>query len=381
MSKRPAPLPGSVLVIALRYIGDVLLTTPLAHALKQRDPSCQVDMLVFEGTQGILQNNPDLREVITVAQRPDRDAQIALIKRLWRRYDLVLVTLPGDRPHLYGWAASRNRLGFVPASAGQAWWKRLLLKKSLVLDSVMHRVAEGERLGQLMDLVDVRTVVPPTARMQPADWAERLRPHSPAGQDFDPAQAYAIVHPSPRWRYKQWHVEGWHALMNDLVARGMRIVLSGGPGQEESAYLDQLTAALPAHAKDAIIRVQGVLSLGELADLMHGAAIYIGPDTATTHLAAACNTPTVALYGPTDPRVWGPWPATGLDVDWQKAQAEQHRGKVILIQNPSLPCMPCQQEGCERHRGSRSDCLDTLPASEVLDAVQRLMHVSAGKHA
>lgn len=363
----------SVLVIALRYIGDVLLTTPLAHALKQQDPTCQVDMLVFAGTQGILQNNPDLREVITVPQRPDRATQIALIKRLWRRYDLVLVTLPGDRPHMYGWAASRTRLGFVPAERGQAWWKRWLLRDPLVFDGSIHRVTEGERLSQLAGLGEARTVVPPTAHTVPADWVAGLRPFCPPGRDFDPAQPYAVVHPSPRWRYKQWHAGGWQILMNSLAERGLRILLSGGPGDEESAYLDGLTAPLPEQTKDAIIRVQGALSLGELADLMRGAAVYVGPDTATTHLAAACGTPTVALFGPTDPRIWGPWPASGLDAAYVKVSAEQRRGSVILLQNDTLPCVPCQQEGCERHRGSHSDCLDQMDTRAVLDAVDGML--------
>jgi heptosyltransferase-3 len=365
--------PNTVLVIALRYIGDVLLTTPLAHALKQRDAACQVDMLVFAGTQGILQNNPDLREVITVPQRPDRATQIALIKRLWRRYDLVLVTLPGDRPHMYGWAASRNRLGFVPAERGQSWWKRWLLREPLVFDGTIHRVTEGERLAQLAGLGEARTVVAPTAHTVPADWVERLRPLCQSGRDFDPAQPYAVVHPSPRWRYKQWHAGGWEILMNSLAERGLRILLSGGPGDEESAYLDTLTAPLPASTKDAIIRVQGVLSLGELADLLRGAALYVGPDTATTHLAAACGTPTVALFGPTDPRIWGPWPASGLDAAYEKVATHQPRGNVTMLQNAALPCVPCQQEGCERHRGSHSDCLDQLDTRTVLDAVDGML--------
>ena len=373
MSFPQASQPNTVLVIALRYIGDVLLTTPLAHALKVRDPACEVDMLVFAGTEGILQNNPDLREVITVPQRPDRATQIALIKRLWRRYDLVLVTLPGDRPHMYGWAASRNRQGFVPAERGQAWWKRMLLRQPLVFDGLIHRVTEGERLAQVAGLGDARTVVAPTAHTKPADWVDGLRRYCPPGHDFDPAQPYAIVHPSPRWRYKQWHAGGWQILMNTLVERGLRILLSGGPGEEESAYLDSLTEALPDTTKHEIIRVQGVLSLGELADLMRGAALYVGPDTATTHLAAACDIPTLALYGPTDPRIWGPWPTSGLDSDYEKVQPQQMRGKVILLQNATLPCVPCQQEGCERHRGSHSDCLDQLDTRTVLGAATGML--------
>src|SRR6201999_120304 len=95
---------------------------------------------------------------------------------------------------------------------------------------------------------------------------------------------------------------------------------------------------------------------------------YVGPDTAITHLAAATGVPTVALYGPTDPRLWGPWPVAGLDPLWNAAGTIQRRGNVWLVQNP-LPCLPCQLEGCERRLDSYSRCLDELTGAQVVAAV------------
>ncbi len=108
---------------------------------------------------------------------------------------------------------------------------------------------------------------------------------------------------------------------------------------------------------------------------MIGAArVYIGPDTAITHLAAATGTQTVALFGPTDPRIWGPWPAGGLDRPWAPAGTIQNRSNVWLVQNP-LPCLPCQQEGCERRLDSHSQCLDELSVGQVVSAVDRALAV------
>jgi heptosyltransferase III len=87
-----------------------------------------------------------------------------------------------------------------------------------------------------------------------------------------------------------------------------------------------------------------------------------------THLAAASGCPTIALYGPTDPRLWGPVPAAGLEPMWEAAGTIQRRGNVWLVQNP-LPCLPCQNEGCERHLTSFSRCLDELLPVQVLQAV------------
>lgn len=379
MTARLPAAPRRALVITLRYIGDVLLCTPFVHALARRYPGCAVDMLVFKGTEGILQGNPDVAEVITVPEQADRATQQALIKRLWRKYDLSIVMLPSDRPHLYNWAASGMRYGYVPAEAGKAWWKRLLLRQPLVFDDQVHRVPEGERLARHLGLGDARDVVAPSAGLPPGGVPAALaRAARETGHPFDPAEPYAIVHPSPRWRYKQWHAQGWRELIVDLAERGLRVLISGGPGQAESDYLDKILSALPDSAWQSVIRVQGLLSLAELADLLRDAALYVGPDTATTHLAAVCGTPTVALFGPTDPLRWGPWPKQGLDTAWQKAANQQQRGKVILLQNLVRACVPCQQEGCEGHRDSHSDCLDALPAERVIEAAHALLPARAG---
>ncbi|MEO8718276.1 MAG: hypothetical protein ABI423_08650, partial [Burkholderiales bacterium] len=82
----------------------------------------------------------------------------------------------------------------------------------------------------------------------------------------------------------------------------------------------------------------------------------------------------VALFGPTDPRLWGPLPRKGLEQAYEKVIALQIRGNVALVQEPSLPCVPCQEEGCEKHRESRADCLDLMSAARVIDAARAALN-------
>jgi heptosyltransferase-3 len=80
----------------------------------------------------------------------------------------------------------------------------------------------------------------------------------------------------------------------------------------------------------------------------------------------------VALYGPTRPKLIGPWPVGGLAQPWNDVGTIQRRGNVWLLQNP-LPCMPCDKLGCERHLESHSQCLDELPVRQVLAAVDQAL--------
>jgi heptosyltransferase-3 len=165
------------------------------------------------------------------------------------------------------------------------------------------------------------------------------------------------------FHYKRWTADGWRALATHLQARGLTVVATGGTSAEERAYLDAVWGPLPA-----VVRRDGDLSWPQLAQLLSHAQLFAGPDTSVTHLAAAAGCPTVALFGPTDPRLWGPVPAEGLDPMWEATGTVQRRKNVWLVQHP-LACLPCQSEGCERHVGSFSRCLDELQPTHVLRAV------------
>src|SRR2546421_11324412 len=90
-----------ILVVALRRLGDVLLTTPLIRSLKRAWPEAAIDVLAFRGTEGILAGNPDIADAIPMPQRPTAGEGFALLSRLWRRYDLALSTQSRDRPTLF----------------------------------------------------------------------------------------------------------------------------------------------------------------------------------------------------------------------------------------------------------------------------------------
>ena len=92
-----------VLVVALRRLGDVLLTTPLIRSVKRAYPGAAIEALVFAGTEGILSGNPDLAGVLTMPERQSLRAAGGLLWRLWRHYDLALTTQTGDRPTFLAW--------------------------------------------------------------------------------------------------------------------------------------------------------------------------------------------------------------------------------------------------------------------------------------
>jgi len=353
MSRIELPERPRILVIALRRLGDVLLTTPLIRSLRRAWPDATIDMLVFADTAGILEGNPDLNATVVMPARPSALQSLALARRLWRQYDLAVSTQSGDRPAFFAFAAGRMRAG--PAEGNfNGRLKRAAYRRSTPHVAGIHRVEQILRLADMLGIARVPEVVCPAAPSLPV---------APAG-------AYAVIHAAPMFRYKQWTANGWRELAKALAARGLIVVATGGSADGERRYLDEVWGGTQVQRRD------GHLSWPQLSALLAKARVFVGPDTSVTHLAAAAGCPSVALYGPTDPRFWGPWPAGGLKEMWSAAGQVQRRGNVWLVQNP-LPCVPCQLEGCERRLESYSACLDELLPRQVIAAVDEVLTKSA----
>jgi len=355
----PEPLniqPKRILVITQRYLGDTLLTTPLLSALKQAYPDAAIDVLLSRGNVGMLEGNPDVSALIPVPAKPKVFELLAILARLCRRYDLAISTQTGDRPTLYAWAAGKVRLGFVPEQTGKAWWKQCLLTRWLIFgDDYGHAVLENLRFCASLG-------IPPVFRLTP--------PYSESSLDLptDLANhAYAVLHIQPQWRYKAWPLAQWRQLAEFLAGRGYRIVLTGSGQPAERQVLTEFKSGLACDVLD----LSGGPSLAELSRLIGNAALFVGPDTGITHLAAATGAPVFALFGPTDPSKWAPWPTDYAENRPPFAKSGSGRvGNVHLIQDAApRACLPCQLEGCERRRDSRSDCLEQLPAERVIGAI------------
>jgi heptosyltransferase-3 len=286
-----------------------------------------------------------------------------LLRHVWRRYDLALVADPGDRAHLMGWLAAPCRSGIIPERSGSNWWKRHLLRHVVVSagdHGAMHVAAEKQLLLAPWLGADAPPgqVVPPPAAPLPAALREQVRPGA------------VVVHAPSMWPYKQWPIAHFSRLVTALLAQGRQVILTGSASQRDQECIAQLRdLATPPELLD----LSGQLDFNQLAGLLNGAALYIGPDTSVSHLAAATGVPVIAIFGPTNPMRWAPWPArAGAQALFARSAAVQQVGNVTLLQGVQ-PCVPCGRAGCEDRRDSRSDCLQSITPEQVLEQARRML--------
>lgn len=343
MSERPA-----ILIVRLSAIGDIVMASPLVHALRQRHPQAHIAWLVQPESAALLRDHPELDEVIVWprAQWHDlwRRRRFSELLRTARAYRAELrrrgFTLAIDLQGLLksgllaGLSGARRRIG-LGSREGSQW----------LMTEVLPRGGEAALIGSEYRFLAERLELPTRDwRMQiglgeaAEHQAAELRAELPGDRP------YAVICPFTTRPQKHWFVEHWRALIPQLQARlGMTVVMLGGPGDR---------AAAPAIAADTgIIDLVGRTDLQTAAALIRDSALLIGVDTGLTHMGIAFDRPTVCLFGSTRPYL----------------RSDSPRTRVIYH---ALECSPCRRNPtCN----GAFTCLRGITPDEVLAAVRRLL--------
>ncbi len=310
----------------------------------------------------MLEGNPDIRQILTISNRPTLAEHAALLKRIFRRYDLAMALQTSDRAFWYTLLAASIRVNAVPPVQSKTVWKRYFAKAWVEFDDeYTHTVLQNLRLLASLNVPPCYELVPP--RIHNDDFVQKNQ------QLLIGLDKYAVLHVHPQWTYKRWTDQGWLEIGYYLRQIGLKLVLTGSATVEELDYIAQIACQLP----EDTVNLAGKLTLAELTAIIEQAMLYIGPDTGITHLAAATGIPVIALFGPTNPVKWAPWPKgyTQFENPFHKV-GDQQVTNVFLVQGQGA-CVPCYLEGCDRHRQSRSQCLDHLTSQRVKDTINKAL--------
>ncbi|QLO17104.1 putative lipopolysaccharide heptosyltransferase III [Klebsiella pneumoniae] len=307
--------PARILVIKLRHHGDMLLITPLIHALKQQYPAASVDVLLYEETRDMLAANPDIHHIYGLDRRWKKQGKRYQLKMQWQliqtlrqqRYDMVL-NLADQWPSavISKLTGAATRIGFdFPKRRHPVWRYCHTALASTQQHNQLHTVQQN--LSILAPLGLQLNDAPARMGYSEADWAasRALLP-----EDF--REHYIVIQPTSRWFFKCWREDRMSALINALSAEGYAVVLTSGPDAREKKMVDTIIAGCP---QARLHSLAGQLTLRQLAAVIDHARLFIGVDSMPMHMAAALGTPLVALFGPSKLTFWRPWQAKG-EVIW-----------------------------------------------------------------
>jgi lipopolysaccharide heptosyltransferase I len=352
VAELPVRLDGArrILLVKPSALGDVVHSLPVVATLHRRYPMVLLDWLVEEEAAPLVQGHPAVTEVVVSGRRRwlrrlRRPSEIrATLREMGtflgalrrRRYDAVLDLQGLFKSALYLLATGAPiRVGLADGREGAPW---VLTHRVPVPAQPVHAV---DRYLALAAAVDAQEIVREfTIPIQPHDLtvAENLLAICPRPR--------VVLHPAARWPTKLWEAKRWRRLAATLAAEGASVILTGSTADE--AVAGEIAQGMQPPLRSLV----GRLSLKQLAAVLQSVDLMVTVDSGPMHIAAAMETPVLALFGPTDPTRTGPLGPGGV------------------LRQP-LPCSPCLQRKCRISDTYR--CMRDLEVEEVLRAAQQLL--------
>ena len=335
----------NILVIKLRYLGDVLLATPVFRALRERFPDARLTVAVSRGTEDILKGNPDLDEILVV-ERTGLAGQFRFVQELRRRrFDCVVDLTDGDRSAALAFCSG------APVRIGlnvEHRWRGLLCTQVVTPRAeAIHRIEHDlETLRPLGIEPKAGRPVLHISREEEAEAARLL--DDVAGEPLSGgAKPLVMFQPGARYWFKAWPAERFSALVDRLAGKYSCRVLIGGDPKER-----QLAETIRAQAASKPVVLAGRTTVRQYAAILKRCILFVGNDNGPMHMAAALGVPVVAFFGPSNPAEWGP------------------RGGRTEVLYKGLDCRACFHPTCTKGEAS---CMKQISVDEAWNAVTRLM--------
>lgn len=340
-----------VLVIKLRNLGDVLLTTPLFAILKRALRQAEIDAFIRSDSSEILLGNEHISKILLFDLKLKKSF---FLKRFFKdllfffrifqkKYDLVINLTEGDRG---AWTAlfsgAKIRVGVDPGRHFKRFFYTHLIKTAKTPRHQVERNLDGLRKIGIFPSLHKKDLI----FNFPLDAQKKvLRLLEQAGIEKGD---FILFHPASRWRFKCPDSELFNSLAQKLLSGGQKLVFSSSSEPFEMAMVKEITKGL----KGPFLDLSGQLSIKDLGALIAFCKTVFCVDSLPLHLASALKAKCVVLFGPTSDIEWGPW---------QNPFAE------VVANNFS--CRPCNLDGCGGSK--RSDCLRVLKEEDILKALYR----------
>ena len=338
------------LIIRLSSIGDVLHATAVARSLKRSCPTAHLTWLVSPPASELLRCNPDIDELLIWDRAPfDRAIAGRHFLSAKRALGKARQLLAG---HHFDIALDIQDLFLTGLLARMSGAPRRI---GIHERHEFNQLFMTEHAPDIADPHKVRRYLSVLAPLGiPADESRRVLELPPALDTFaarfwpahgiDPAQPLLLVNTRTTWPDKNWQPEHFAAALQDLPA-AVQIVFCGSTG--DSTYIEAARQALPRPTYS----IAGETDLLELAALIRSATLLLTCDTGPLHIATALGAPTLSLWGPTHPKIYGPL-----------------NGPHRFVLSPH-DCTACCKTHCRFHTNACMEAIDPASVARELQAL------------
>ncbi|MER3524186.1 MAG: hypothetical protein C4326_09000 [Ignavibacteria bacterium] len=339
-----------ILLTRLKFIGDVVLTTPIIRSVRNAFPSAYIAYLGEKNAVSLLEHHPCLDEIIPFdMSRPTFLEQPRVLWQLrQRRFDLAIDLFNNPRSALLVWASGASvRVGIARPGRGKLYTVQVhddgKPKTAIAFHNQFLRAVGIEPTAARPELF-LREEERRDARIY-LQWLDYE--HAP----LDMSRPIVGIHPGATWPAKRWLPQRFGALADMLAAKlNAQIIITAGPNDDET---------VSAMLKHSFVNAKVVrnLPLRQLAAVIAQCSAYVANDNGTMHIAAAVGVPTVGIFGPGEDNIW-----------FVYASAEGHTAL-----RRDVPCHPCHLNVCNREGDEYMACMKLLHVHDVFAAVERAL--------
>lgn len=333
-----------VLILQTAFLGDVVLATPIAEAIKKSYPEWDVDFLVTPQSANLLENNPNISNVLTYDKK-QREKGIkgffSIINKIEAgTYDIALVPHRSIRSAaIVRIAGIKQRIGF-DKSAGS-----FLFTEVIKYEHDLHEVERNLKLAESLNS-SVSEINP---RLYPSLNDLKISEKILKGSDILKNKPIIAIAPGSIWPTKRWPLDRYIDLAEMLVKDGFGVVVLGG--EKDKALFEKISI-------EGVKVLAGNTTLLESAALLKKCEALVTNDSAPLHFAVAVDTPVVAIFGATAPK-FGFYPYNSDDV----------------VIDRDLPCRPCTIHGGMKCPIGTFECMLDIDAEEVFDSVKKRISI------
>jgi ADP-heptose:LPS heptosyltransferase len=326
----------------LKYIGDIVLTTPLIHTLRDAYPGAYIAYLGESKGVSLLEHNPYLNEIFPIDfARKAWAQQLRLFAQLYRkRFDLVVDLFCNPRSALLSYATRAPvRVGGDLRGRGRLYTIRLK-DDGTPKSAIDFHYQSLKAVGIQPKYYDTEIFLTDDEKKEARRYLQ--------WQGVDFGRPVVAIHAGATWDNKMWLKESFAKLMDLISAKlGAEILLSPGPDDQDlMKYLKEKTFGR--------VHVLPVLPVRQLAGVLSQCKVFVSNDCGPMHIGVAVGTKTIGIFGPEPVDIWFPY----------------DRGKGHVPMFKKIFCSPCRTTTCFRTGDEYLECMKLLSVGEVYDAVK-----------
>jgi len=330
----------NILVIELKYIGDIIVSTPAIHALKEKYPNASIDIIVPEAMNSLLENNPDINSIINW----DKNSFSEKLASIKNRYDLAVIFHNGTFEvslllllARISFRAGCTKVGIIE---GKGYF---LHRNTEPTFELKHKVEDN------LDVIKAIGITPREKNLHlysdkrsDKKIKRLLLRNKITHKDF-----LVIIHPMPQHKSHEWFKDRFARLADELINKYKAKIVFSGSNKDIECNKDIIRLM-----KSKALNMAGT-SLQDFISLINHARLVISVDTGAMHIAAALNKPVISLFGAGNPKIWKPYCKKSF-VIFKEGQAHTS----------------CMEHSCYLKGNRYMECMKSIAIEDVLYRVK-----------